>query len=164
MDLELPESVLHAMEARIQRYPQKRSAVLPLLHLIQEHKGYISQKAMQWIAQRLDMQPIEVQELVTFYPMLHQKPCGHVHVRVCRTLSCALQGSAQVLKTLEKALNCPAGSTHPTGSVSLEFFECLANCHGAPVVMVNEVLHADVTPERLQALVEEIKKEIKMKG
>src|SRR6266571_8490605 len=76
----------------ITHYPKKRSASMMLLHAVQERFGYISRQAVEWIAAKLELQPINVYELVTFYPMFHQKPVGKVHLRVCRTLSCALGG------------------------------------------------------------------------
>lgn len=149
-----PESLVSQMQERVQRYPQKRSAVLPMLHLVQEHYGYVSHAAMQWIAQELELKPIEVYELVTFYPMLKEQPGGRTEVRVCRTLSCALQGSEQVCKQLQHALNCPPGAPRsPDGAFSVEFVECLASCHKAPVVQVNQTLHEHVRPETVPAFV-----------
>src|SRR5262252_4502887 len=90
-------SVPADLEARIDElvthYPQKRSASLMLLHAVQEQFGYISRQAVEWIAAKLSLQPINVFELVTFYPMLQQRPVGKYHLRICRTLSCALAGS-----------------------------------------------------------------------
>lgn len=156
--MELPEDLIAQMDRRIERYPQKRSAVLPLLHLIQEHFGSVSEEAMRWVAQRLELKPIDVYELVTFYPMLRQSPKGRVHVRVCRTLSCALNGSAQVCQQLRQALDCPEGAPHsPDGQFSVEFFECLASCHTAPVVQVNETLHDCITEDKVPDFVQTLR-------
>ncbi|HTL18794.1 MAG TPA: NAD(P)H-dependent oxidoreductase subunit E, partial [Patescibacteria group bacterium] len=81
------------LDELITHYPKKRSASLMLLHAVQEHYGYISRQAIEWIASKLALQPINIYELVTFYPMFHQKPVGKYHLKVCRTLSCALGGS-----------------------------------------------------------------------
>src|ERR1041385_610377 len=88
LEAEIDELVSH--------YPKKRSASLMLLHAIQEHFGYISQQAVEWIARKLELQPINIYELVTFYPMLRRKPIGKNHLRICRTLSCALGGSYEL--------------------------------------------------------------------
>src|SRR6186997_1221101 len=93
------------MDQAIARYPtdRKRSASMPLLHLWQEHFGYISDEGVTWIAAKLGLEPINILELVTFYPMYRQAPAGKKHIRVCRTLSCAMAGSYQLMEELENA-------------------------------------------------------------
>src|SRR5438093_6879515 len=95
-DIAVPASLEAEIDELITHYPKKRSASLMLLHAIQGHFGYISQPAVEWIAAKLELQPINIYELVTFYPMLQQRPVGKYHLRVCRTLSCALAGSHRV--------------------------------------------------------------------
>ncbi len=141
------------MDTAIARYPQdrRRSAALPLLHLWQEHFGFVDNAAVDWIASRLGLQPINILELVTFYPMLKQSPGGKTHIRVCRTLSCAMAGSYQVMENLcaatgiQKAGVEPEGmhtpvSVSPDGNYSIEFVECLASCGTAPVCMIDDEL------------------------
>jgi NADH-quinone oxidoreductase subunit E len=89
----VPASLEAEVDELISHYPKKRSASLMLLHAVQEHFGYISRQAVEWVAGKLELQPINIYELVTFYPMFQQKPAGKYHLRVCRTLSCALGGS-----------------------------------------------------------------------
>src|SRR3954454_12782745 len=98
--ISVPAELERQMEAAIGRYPadRKRSASMPLLHVWQEHFGYISDEAVCWIAEKLELQPINILELVTFYPMYRQSPAGKTHIRVCRTLSCAMAGSYQVME------------------------------------------------------------------
>src|ERR1041385_2415422 len=95
------------MDEAIGHYPaeQRRSATLPLLHLWQEHFGFISDEAITWIAQKLGLQPINVLELVTFYPMFRRLPAGKRHIRVCRTLSCSMAGSYELRDAIAKAAN-----------------------------------------------------------
>jgi NADH-quinone oxidoreductase subunit E len=90
------------MDEAIARYPEehRRSAAMPLLHLWQEHFGFISDDGVLWIAAKLGLQPINILELVTFYPMFRQKPAGKTHIRVCRTLSCAMAGSYELMENL----------------------------------------------------------------
>ena len=140
-----------AADAIIKKYPQARSAVMPLLHLIQEHDRHISRQAIEWVAGKLGLQPINVWELVTFYPSYKEAPMGKLHLRVCKTLSCMLQGAAKTGAELERALGCQMGQTRDDGEVSIEWVECLACCDKAPVVMVNEKLHEKVTPEKVEA-------------
>jgi len=86
MELELKPETLEKIDKLIPRYPEKRSASLPLMHLVQEDLGYIPREAVEWIAEKLEIQPINIYELLTFYPMFRDKPAGKFHIRVCRTL------------------------------------------------------------------------------
>ena len=95
--MNVPPDLLAKIDEAITHYPaSKRSASLPLLHLWQEHFGFISDEAIAWIAQKLELQPINILELVTFYPMFRRQPAGKRHIRVCRTLSCAMAGSYEL--------------------------------------------------------------------
>ena len=146
----IPAELKRQVNAAIAQYPpeRKRSAALPLLHLWQEHFGFISDEGVNWIADKLELQPINILELVTFYPMLRQKSAGKTHIRVCRTLSCAMAGSYRVMENL----CATAGITHgqsglhdpflvsKDGKVSVEFVECLASCGTAPVCMVDAAI------------------------
>ena len=140
-------------------YPVKRSAALPLLHLVQEDVGYVSTEAVEWIAQKLELQPINVYELVTFYPMFRQKPIGRRHIKVCRTLSCALMGGYKTCEAFEKEFNTHRGEVSPDGEVTIEFVECLASCGTAPVVMVDDDLHEKVDVAKAKELSNQIKAE-----
>lgn len=153
----LKSETLAKADTIIAKYPQKRSATLPLLHLVQEELGYITDAAMKWIAAKLEIEPINVYEVVTFYPMFRLAPIGKRHVKVCRTLSCALRGSYKTMEELEKAFNCRRGETSADGNVTIEFVECLACCGTGPVVQVDNLLYEEVTPEAVPALVEKIR-------
>lgn len=151
-----PETLAKADEI-IAKYPEKRSATLPLLHLAQEELGYVTDAAMKWIAAKLEIEPINVYEVVTFYPMFRLNPVGRRHVKVCRTLSCALRGSYKTMEALEKEFGCRRGETSADGNVTLEFVECLACCGTGPVVQVDHLLYEQVTPDRVPALAEKIR-------
>ena len=155
--MNLKPETLARIDEVITHYPVKRSAVLPLLHLVQEEQGYISAKAVEWIAAKLELQPINVQEVATFYPMFRHHPVGRRHVRLCRTLSCALNGGYKVAEQFEKEFGCKVGQTSPDGEVFLEFVECLASCGSGPVVMVDDELHEHVDPEKAKAIAAQIK-------
>src|SRR6516162_3832872 len=146
------------MDQAIAHYPRdhKRSAALPLLHLWQEYFGLINDDAITWIADKLGLRPINILELVTFYPMLREKRAGKTHIRVCRTLSCAMAGSYQVMENLCAATGIgrkksdfghATMSVSANGKYSIEFVECLASCGTAPVCMVNDELHENVQPD-----------------
>jgi NADH-quinone oxidoreductase subunit E len=146
-----PEVRIRAAEV-VARYPDKRSAMLPLLHLAQEAHGWISEEIMLWVAGQTGATPIEVLGVVTFYPMFRQAPIGRRHVRVCRTLSCALRGAYGTMEALEKEFACRRGETTADGAVTLEFVECIASCGTGPVVHVDNALHEGITPEKAPAL------------
>ena len=99
--MNLKPETMQQIEEVITHYPQKRSATLPLLHLIQEDIGYLPPETTEWVAAKLEIQPINVYEVITFYPMFRQKPIGRRHIRVCRTLSCALTGGYKTCETLK---------------------------------------------------------------
>ncbi|MEZ5404797.1 MAG: NAD(P)H-dependent oxidoreductase subunit E [Verrucomicrobiia bacterium] len=149
---------LAKVDETIAHYPvSKRSASLPLLHLWQEEFGHISDEAIHWIAEKLSLQPIQILELVTFYPMFRQKPFGKYHIKVCRTLSCALGGGYELHECFKKTLQVDGdahGPIHsPDGKYTLEFVECLASCGTAPVCMINDDFHEKVdSQEKVNAL------------
>src|SRR2546422_2834563 len=148
-DFAVPASLEAEIDELITHYPKKRSASLMLLHAVQEHFGYISQQAVEWIATKLELQPINIYELVTFYPMLQQKPVGKYHLRVCRTLSCALGGSHKLHEHFCEKLGLDSHAhglqTTADGKFSIEFVECLAGCGTAPVMMCNDDFYEGVS-------------------
>jgi NADH-quinone oxidoreductase subunit E len=154
-------AVPHKLEAEIDElithYPKKRSASLMLLHTIQEHFGYISRQAVEWVAAKLELQPINVYELVTFYPMFQRKPVGKYHLRVCRTLSCALGGAYELHEHFCNKLGLdPSGHSPQTtkdGKFTVEFVECLASCGTAPVMMCNESFYEGVSTQKADEIV-----------
>ena len=115
-----------------------------VLHAIQEHFGWISQEAVEWTAKKLELQPINVYELVTFYPMFRQQPMGKYQIKVCRTLSCALGGAYELHEHFCEKLGLDAHAHGPQttkdGKFTVEFVECLASCGTAPVMMVQRRL------------------------
>lgn len=148
----VPPPLEAEIDELITRYPVKRSASLMLLHAIQEHFGWISQEAVEWIARKLSLPPINIYELLTFYPMLRLQPMGKYQIKVCRTLSCALAGSAALHQQFCDRLGLDAHKHGPQttadGRFTVEFVECLASCGTAPVMMVNEDLYENVSPAK----------------
>jgi NADH-quinone oxidoreductase subunit E len=150
----VPAKLEQAIQEVISHYPadKKRSASLMVLHALQEHFGWISKEAMEWTARRLGLEPINIYELVTFYPMFRQEPVGQNVIRVCRTLSCALGGSGPLHAHICRRLELdPAGhglQTTADRKFSVEFVECLASCGTAPVLMCNEEFYEGVTPQK----------------
>ena len=157
--MNLKPATLTQIDEVITHYPVKRSATLPLLHLIQEDIGYIPEEAITWIAQKLELQPINVYEVVTFYPMFRRKPIGRRHIKVCRTLSCALMGGYKTCEAFEKEFNTHRGEVSPDGEVTVEFVECLASCGTAPVVLIDDDLHEKVDAAKAKQISDQIKAE-----
>ncbi|MGK0176776.1 MAG: NADH-quinone oxidoreductase subunit E [Lentimonas sp.] len=155
--MNLKPETIEKIDRLVPRYPVMKSAALPLCHLVQEDQGYLSNEAIEWIADRLELQPINILELVTFYPMLRTEPTGKYHVRVCRTLPCALAGAYKTCKQFEEALDCEVGHTSADGLATLEFVECHADCGKGPVVMVGEEEYVNVDPERASELAAKMK-------
>jgi NADH-quinone oxidoreductase subunit E len=153
MSFDVPTTLEKEIDERITHYPvSKRSAVLPVLHALQHHFGYISEEAVEWTAKKLELQPIKVLEVVTFYPGFRQYAPGKYHIRVCRTLSCAMAGSYDLMESLCQAAKIDRSGVnhhHPIavsadGKYSIEFAECLASCGTGPVCMVNDDFHEKV--------------------
>jgi len=157
--MNLKPETLKRIDEVIPHYPVKRSAVLPLLHLIQEDVGYISAAATEWVAAKLELQPINVYEVVTFYPMFRQQPIGRRHIKVCRTLSCALMGGYKTCAAFEAEFHTHRGEVSPDGEVTIEFVECLASCGTAPVVMIDDELHEKVDAAKAKQLSDRIKQQ-----
>jgi NADH-quinone oxidoreductase subunit E len=157
----IPPTLEAEIDELISHYPVKRSASLMLLHAVQEHFGYLSSEAIEWIARKLDLQPINILELVTFYPMFRQTPVGKHHFKVCRTLSCALGGSYELQKHLCARLgldhHAHGAQTTKDGKFTVEFVECLASCGTAPVMMVNEEFYEGVSKDQADGLIAKCK-------
>ena len=159
--MNLKPETLRRIDEVITHYPVKRSAVLMLLHAIQEDIGHLPPEAVQWVAAKLELQPINVQEVVTFYPMFRQHPIGRRHIKVCRTLSCALVGGYKTCEQFEKEFNTHRGEVSPDGEVTVDFVECLAICGTAPVVLIDDDLHEKVDCAKAKQLSAQIKAEAK---
>ena len=141
----------------ITHYPVKRAASLMVLHAIQEQFGWISQEAVEWTAAKLELQPINVLEILTFYPMLRQQPVGKYQIKVCRTLSCALGGAHELHHHFCAKLGLDAHKHGPQttadGRFTVEFVECLASCGTAPVMMCNDAFYEGVSHQKADEVV-----------
>jgi len=157
-DFAVSPELLAEIDEVITHYPQKRSATLMLLHAVQERHRYVSRQAVEWIAAKLELQPINVYELVTFYPMFQHSPVGKYHLRICRTLSCALGGSYKLHRGLCERFGLDAhahgAQTTKDGKFTVEFVECLAACGTAPVMMCNDRFYEGVSEEQARRILE----------
>jgi NADH-quinone oxidoreductase subunit E len=152
----LSDQTLTRAEELIARYPQPRSALLPILFLLQAEDGYVSPAGVAQAAQLLGLTKAEVGAVATFYTMFRRRPVGKYLVSVCKTLPCQLRGSREISSAMAERLEVPLGGTDQSGMVTVEEVECLAACDGAPVVQVNtenyERLSTSEAMELLEAL------------
>lgn len=147
-----------AIEAYFPRYPTRRAVVLPALHEVNQRLGHVPLEAVVEIAQLLSLAPAEVQDTLSFYGFFKQDaPQGRYRIWVCRSLSCALRGGETLLKFLEGRLGIRVGETTSDGQFSLDLAECLGACEFAPALLVNNVLHKNLTEEKIDALLAELR-------
>jgi len=159
--MDVPTEIEKKIDEVISHYPEsKRSASLPVLHHLQKHFGFIDEASVEWAASKLELDAIQILELVTFYPGFRQVAPGQYHIRVCRTLSCAMAGSYELMEALCQEANIDRSKVdhhHPIaqskdGKFSIEFAECLASCGTGPVCLVNDNFHENVPPTEAKEL------------
>ncbi|MFC7329302.1 NADH-quinone oxidoreductase subunit NuoE [Marinactinospora rubrisoli] len=141
----------------IARYPRPRSALLPLLHLVQAEEGFVSTAGIGFCAEQLGITAAEVTAVVTFYTMYKRRPTGEYHVGVCTNTLCAVMGGDEIFAALKEHLGVGNDETTEDGRVSLEHIECNAACDYAPVVMVNWEFFDNQTPESAKRLVDDLR-------
>jgi NADH-quinone oxidoreductase subunit E/NADH dehydrogenase (ubiquinone) flavoprotein 2 len=151
---------LEKAKAFIAKYPKGRqqSAVMPLLDLAQRQDGWVSRAAMEVIADMLEMAPIRVEEVATFYTMYNRKPVGKFHVQVCTNLPCMLRGSDDVVAAARDALGVDFGDMTQDGLFTLSEVECLGACVNAPMMQINDDYYEDLTAETTKAVLEAFKR------
>jgi NADH-quinone oxidoreductase subunit E len=138
-------------------YPHKRSALIPLLHLVQEQDGYLSPDGMEHVAELVDLTPAEVRGTASFYDMFFLEPVGRYLVAVCTNIACMLDGAYELLEHIQDDLGVHPGGTTDDGLFTLEEAECLALCGNAPCLTVNWRFFGDMTPERWGSLAEDLR-------
>jgi NADH-quinone oxidoreductase subunit E len=144
-------------EQIIGRYPVRKSALIPLLHLAQEQDGYVTEDAMEHIAELVGVTPAEVLGTCSFYEMLKREPVGDYVVNVCTNISCLLLGGEELLHHLERRLNIRSGSTTADGKFTLEDVECIAACTEAPCLQVNYRYFHRVTTDEVDELLDDLR-------
>jgi len=151
---------LEKAKAFIAKYPagRQQSAVMPLLDLAQRQEGWVSRAAMEVIAEMLDMAPIRVEEVATFYTMYNRKPVGKFHVQVCTNLPCMLRGSDDVVAAAKQALGVDFGDMTADGLFTLSEVECLGACVNAPMMQINDDYFEDLTAESTKAVLDALKR------
>ena len=133
-------------------YPDKRGALLPVLHLAQDTFGYISLEVEEYVGTLFDLSPAHVHEVVTFYTMFFQQPKGRHIVAVCHNLTCHLMGAKDIVQHLRERLGVEPGETTPDGKVTFLTVECLCACEGAPMMQVDDRYEVNLTPEKVDRI------------
>ena len=160
MSVQLSDAVREEIDRWVAKFPpeRKRSAVISALHAAQhENNGYLTPELMDAVAVYLELAPIHVYEVATFYSMFETKPVGRHHVSVCTNISCMLRGSQEIVDMVEKKLGIKTGESTPDGRIYLKREEeCLAACTGAPMMMVDHVFHERLTSESIDKILDEL--------
>ena len=142
------------IDVEIAKYPSKRGALLPALHLVQKQTGWIAPETARELATIFDLHPIQVMEVVTFYNMFYDRPQGRHHVYVCTNLPCSLRGARNLLHELEQHLGIEAGETTKDGRVTLGHEECLGACAWAPMLRVGATYHENLDADAAKRIVD----------
>lgn len=145
-----------AFQDIVRRYPNRRAALIPVLHLAQETFGYLSSPVMAYVAERLEIPASKVLHVATFYTMFKKRPSGRYHIEVCTSVPCCFMGGYRTVRYLEEKLGIKAGETTPDRKFSLAQSECLAACGNAPVMQVDSVYYEQLTPELIDEILEHL--------
>jgi NADH-quinone oxidoreductase E subunit len=157
----ISEQAKQRMRDLASRYPVARSAVMPALYIAQQEEGYLTQEGLQAVAEAIGLTVNDVESVATFYTMYYQQPQGKKQIKVCNSISCYLRGCDKLVHQLEERLGIKPGETSADGNYTLRTVECLASCGTAPVLQVNDEFVENVTPEMLDALLDEWDRELK---
>ena len=157
MALTFKPETLKEFEGIAARYPVRRAALLPALWLAQREFGWISTEAMKAVADMVGCSPAQVLETASFYTMYQKNPPGKYHLQFCQTISCLLNGAEEVRAAAEKKLGIKDGQTSKDGQFSLQGVECLASCHTAPCMRINDEYHENLTVEKINQILDELK-------
>lgn len=153
----IPEAALAEIDIWIKKYPveQKQSAVIPALHIVQDASGgWLTTELMDAVAEYLEMPPIAVYEVASFYSMYEHKPVGRHKISVCTNISCLLCGSEKIVEHLEKKLAIKMGQTTSDGKFTLKEVECLGACVGAPMFQIGRDYYENLTPEKIDSILD----------
>lgn len=150
-----PKELIKAIQSLTGHYPKSEAALIPALHLIQDRFGFISDEAIDQVAEILNIPPADILGTLSFYTMFRRKPEGQYHINVCKNLSCTLVDSRKILTYLEKKLGIKAGETTTDGLFTLGSVECLGACSESPVMEIDGEYFFRLTPEKVDALLDE---------
>lgn len=140
------------IDRHIAKYPVRRSAIIPLMFIVQRERGYLDPPGVAYLAKRLALRYTDVWEVATFYTMINTRPVGKYHIQVCRTLSCKIRGSDKITEYCSQKLGIKPGETTEDGRFTLSEVECLGSCGTAPMFQINFDYHENLTPEKIDQI------------
>jgi NADH-quinone oxidoreductase subunit E len=152
------EQLSKKFDKMVTNYPTKRSALVPMLLFAQDEVGHLSDDVISNIAKRVELTDLEVRNVISYYSLLHTKPMGKYHVQVCTNISCMLRGGEEVFEHCKQKLGIGHKQTQANGLFSLEEVECLGACSWAPAAQVNYDFHENLTPEKMDKVLEQYSK------
>ena len=151
---EFSPAVEAEIDQHLAKYPVPRSAILPLMFIVQRERGYLDSPGVAYLAKRLALRITDIWEVATFYSMLQTKPAGRYHIQICKTLSCKIMGEGKITEHVSKKLGIRPGETTPDGKFSLSLVECLGSCGTAPMFQINFDYHENLTPEKVDQILD----------
>ncbi len=157
MSPEFSDKTKKEVQNMIARYPQKQAALLPILHVAQQEFGFIGDDTERMVAGLLDIKPVQVREVVTFYTMYNRRPVGKYHIQVCSNLTCTLLGAESLLDYLKKKLNIGLGEITEDKKIMISAVECLGACEQAPCMMVNFDYYGDLDQGKIDKILDNLK-------
>lgn len=155
----LSKTAIERIQAEFPKYPDRRSLTLPALRIAQEEIGYVSEPAMIDIAELLDLTPIQVYDVATFYSQHNMNPTGTYLIQVCKTLACSLVGARSIVAHLQDKLGIAIGETTEDGLFTLKVVECLAACGSAPMMQINHRYYEQLTPAKVDQILNDLKQQ-----
>jgi len=159
MSFEFNKDNLEKIETLKSRYPNPKALSLPCLWMAQYQEGVISLDAIEVIGKLIDWAPMEIYRVATFYTMFNLEPVGKYHIQLCKTLSCALCGKAEMLNHLKNRLGIEPGESSEDGRFTLTQVECLGSCGTAPVMQINDRYYENLTPEKIDVILDSLEEE-----
>src|SRR5712691_1329363 len=145
------------IDRHLAKYPLKRSAILPLMFIVQRERGYLDPPGVSYLAKRLDLRITDICEVATFYSMIYAKPVGKYHIQVCKTLSCKLLGEGKITEHVCRKLGVKPGETTADARFTLSLVECLGSCGTAPMFQINFDYHENLTTEKVDQILDSLK-------
>ncbi len=152
-------AVVEEMKSHLTKYPpdRKRSALIPLLFVVQRERGYVDNGGVNFLAQFLDLEVTDIWETATFYSMFNFKPMGKYHIQMCKTLSCRITGEPEITAHICDKLGIHVGETTPDGKFTVSRVECLGSCGTAPMMQIGFDYHEDLTNEKVDRILDSLK-------
>jgi len=144
------------IDRHLAKYPVKRSAILPLMFIVQRERGYLDPPGVLYLANRLALRITDIWEVATFYSMIQTNPVGKYHIQICKTLSCKILGEPKITEHVCNKLAIQPGETTPDGRFTVSLVECLGSCGTAPMFQINFDYHENLTPEKVDQILDSL--------